>query len=823
MTQVANSKNVVFPVTGMTCAACTDHVGNALQDLTSVEDAFVNLATEKATIKVSGEPPSVEDINKTLENAGYGLGSDSIPLAIDGMTCTACVSHVESALTSLEGVTEANVNLATERSRVRYVPGLTSISEMRDAVTEAGYKAQRVEDGPYDYGSTDRDTIVLLSKACISIIAAALIMAAMVFPYPDKVFGLSFNLIFLAIASPIQIWAASQFYVSAWSALRHATTNMNTLIAIGTSVAYFYSAVQVILELIGVSKAPDHIYFDASCAIIGLVLLGRMLESRARRLASGSIRALLNLHPDVATVIRDGQEIRIPTEDVLIGDVIFVRSGERFPVDGNIISGTTSANESMLTGESMPVAKSTDDNVFAATVNGEGSVTYQATGIGKDTVHSQIIQLVEEAQGSKAPIQRVADQISAYFVPTIVIISALTFCVWLTIGPEPSFYNAVKVSVAVLVIACPCAMGLATPTAVVVGTGKAASSGILFRNAESIEVSGKVDLVVFDKTGTLTLGKPVVSAITPYSGISEQELLRVAASIEYQSGHPLAKAIVNRFNELDIPYEKVQQFTSIPGMGASGVLDNQSTSVAVGNRKYLTSIGVEVPAKNSSEQEIVGSEAHVSINGSYAGRIDFEDIPRPGAKDAVSGLKEMGIEVALLSGDNRYAAQNIANAIGIDNALSEVSPEDKMSVIKKFQSQGKTVAMVGDGVNDAPALETSDLGIALAGGSEVAIQSADVTVITNDINSIPEVIELSQSSMRTIRQNLGWAFGYNVFLIPIAAGIVYPFIHLLGGEIPTILKPLLGDQGFLNPIAAAGAMALSSISVVLNSLRLKYR
>ena len=823
MTQVANSKNVVFPVTGMTCAACTDHVGNALQDLTSVEDAFVNLATEKATIQVTGELPSVEDINKTLENAGYGLGSDSITLAIDGMTCTACVSHVESALTSLEGVTEANVNLATERSRVRYVPGLTSISEMRDAVTEAGYKAQRVEDGPYDYGSTDRDTIVLLSKACISIIAAALIMAAMVFPYPDKVFGLSFNLIFLAIASPIQIWAASQFYVSAWSALRHATTNMNTLIAIGTSVAYIYSAVQVILELKGVSEAPDLIYFDASCAIIGLVLLGRMLESRARRLASGSIRALLNLHPDVATVIRDGQEIRIPTEDVLIGDVIFVRSGERFPVDGNIISGTTSANESMLTGESMPVAKSTDDKVFAATVNGEGSVTYQATGIGKDTVHSQIIQLVEEAQGSKAPIQRVADQISAYFVPTIVIISALTFCVWLTIGPEPSFYNAVKVSVAVLVIACPCAMGLATPTAVVVGTGKAASSGILFRNAESIEVSGKVDLVVFDKTGTLTLGKPVVSAITPYSGISEQELLRVAASIEYQSGHPLAKAIVNRFNKLNIPYEKVQQFTSIPGMGASGVLDNQSTSVAVGNRKYLTSIGVEVPAKNSSEQEIVGSEAHVSINGSYAGRIDFEDIPRPGAKDAVSGLKEMGIEVALLSGDNRYAAQNIANAIGIDNALSEVSPEDKMSVIKKFQSQGKTVAMVGDGVNDAPALETSDLGIALGGGSEVAIQSADVTVITNDINSIPEVIELSQSSMRTIRQNLGWAFGYNVFLIPIAAGIVYPFIHLLGGEIPTILKPLLGDQGFLNPIAAAGAMALSSISVVLNSLRLKYR
>ena len=823
MTQVANSKNVVFPVTGMTCAACTDHVGNALQDLTSVEDAFVNLATEKATIQVTGELPSVEDINKTLENAGYGLGSDSITLAIDGMTCTACVSHVESALTSLEGVTEANVNLATERSRVRYVPGLTSISEMRDAVTEAGYKAQRVEDGPYDYGSTDRDTIVLLSKACISIIAAALIMAAMVFPYPDKVFGLSFNLIFLAIASPIQIWAASQFYVSAWSALRHATTNMNTLIAIGTSVAYFYSAVQVILELIGVSEAPDHIYFDASCAIIGLVLLGRMLESRARRLASGSIRALLNLHPDVATVIRDGQEIRIPTEDVLIGDVIFVRSGERFPVDGNIISGTTSANESMLTGESMPVAKSTDDKVFAATVNGEGSVTYQAKGIGKETVHSQIIQLVEEAHGSKAPIQRVADQISAYFVPTIVIISALTFCVWLTIGPEPSFYNAVKVSVAVLVIACPCAMGLATPTAVVVGTGKAASSGILFRNAESIEVSGKVDLVVFDKTGTLTLGKPVVSAITPYTSISEQELLRVAASIEYQSGHPLAKAIVNRFNELNIPYEKVQQFTSIPGMGASGVLDNQSTSVAVGNRKYLTSVGVEVPAKNSSEQEIVGSEAHVSINGSYAGRIDFEDIPRPGAKDAVSGLKEMGIEVALLSGDNRYAAQNIANAIGIDNALSEVSPEDKMSVIKKFQSQGKTVAMVGDGVNDAPALETSDLGIALAGGSEVAIQSADVTVITNDINSIPEVIELSQSSMRTIRQNLGWAFGYNVFLIPIAAGIVYPFIHLLGGEIPTILKPLLGDQGFLNPIAAAGAMALSSISVVLNSLRLKYR
>ena len=822
MTQVANSKNVVFPVTGMTCAACTNHVGNALQDLNEVEDVFVNLATEKATIQVSGDLPSLEAINKSLKNAGYGLGSDSITLAIDGMTCTACVSHVESALRSLGGVTEANVNLVTERGSIRYVPGLTSISEMRAAVTEAGYKSQHVQDGPYDYGSTDRDTIILVSKASISIIAAALIMSAMVFPYPDRVFGLSLNLIFLAIASPIQIWAASQFYVSAWSALRHGTTNMNTLIAIGTSVAYCYSAVQVILELIGVSEPPDHIYFDASCAIVGLVLLGRMLESRARRLASGSIRALLDLHPDVATIIKDGKETRVPTEDVVIGDQIFVRSGERFPVDGNIIDGTTSANESMLTGESMPVAKGADDKVFAATVNGEGSVTYQATGIGKDTVHSQIIQLVEEAQGSKAPIQRLADHISAYFVPTIVILAAITFCIWLTLGPEPSFYNAVKVSVAVLVIACPCAMGLATPTAVVVGTGKAASSGILFRNAESLEVSGKVDLVVFDKTGTLTMGEPIVSVITPSPNISEQELLRVAASVEYQSGHPLGKAIVNRFNELDIPYGKVKQFTSVPGMGASGTIDDENTLVAVGNRRYLSSIGVNVPTQNSPIQEIHGSEAHISIDGSYAGKIDFEDRPRPDARDAVSDIKAMGIEVALLSGDNRYATQNVAKEIGIEKVQSEVSPEEKMDFIKEFQSQGKIVAMVGDGVNDAPALETSDLGIALGEGSEVAIQSADVTVITNDIKSIAKVIELSQSSMRTIRQNLGWAFGYNIFLIPIAAGIVYPFIHLLGGEIPTILKPLLGNQGFLNPIAAAVAMALSSISVVLNSLRLKY-
>ncbi|MEC9279108.1 MAG: heavy metal translocating P-type ATPase, partial [Chloroflexota bacterium] len=729
MTQVANSKNVVFPVTGMTCAACTNHVGNALQDLNEVEGVFVNLATEKATIQISGDLPSLEAINKSLKNAGYGLGSDSITLAIDGMTCTACVSHVESALRSLGGVTEANVNLVTERGSIRYVPGLTSISEMRAAVTEAGYKSQHVQDGPYDYGSTDRDAIILLSKASISIIAAVLIMSAMVFPYPDKVFGLSLNLIFIAIASPIQIWAASQFYVSAWSALRHGTTNMNTLIAIGTSVAYCYSAVQVILELIGVSEGPDHIYFDASCAIVGLVLLGRMLESRARRLASGSIRALLDLHPDVATIIKDGKETRVPTEDVVIGDKIFVRSGERFPVDGNIIDGTTSANESMLTGESMPVAKGADDKVFAATVNGEGSVTYQATGIGKDTVHSQIIQLVEEAQGSKAPIQRLADHISAYFVPTIVILAAITFCIWLILGPEPSFYNAVKVSVAVLVIACPCAMGLATPTAVVVGTGKAASSGILFRNAESLEVSGKVDLVVFDKTGTLTMGEPIVSAITTSPNISEQELLRVAASIEYQSGHPLGKAIVNRFNELDIPYGKVKQFTSVPGMGASGTIDDENTLVAVGNRRYLSSIGVNVPTQNSPIQEIHGSEAHISIDGSYAGKIDFEDRPRPDARDAVSDIKAMGIEVALLSGDNRYATQNIAKEIGIEKVQSEVSPEEKMDFIKEFQSQGKIVAMVGDGVNDAPALETSDLGIALGEGSEVAIQSADVTVI----------------------------------------------------------------------------------------------
>ena len=822
MTQVANSKNVVFPVTGMTCAACTNHVENALQDLNEVESVSVNLATEKATIQVSGDQPSIEAINKSLKDAGYGLGSDSITLAIDGMTCTACVSHVESALRSLGGVTEANVNLATERGTIRYVPGLTSISEMRTAVTDAGYKSQHVQDGPYDYGTTDRDTIILFSKASISIIASILIMSAMIFPYPDKVFGLSLNLIFLVIASPIQIWAASQFYVSAWSALRHGTTNMNTLIAVGTSVAYFYSAVQVILGLMRVSDPPDHIYFDASCAIVGLVLLGRILESRARRLASGSIKALMELHPDTATIIRDGKEVRVSTEDVIVGDTIFVRSSERFPVDGTIIDGTTSANESMLTGESMPVAKGTDDKVFAATVNEEGSVTYQATGIGKDTVHSQIIQLVEEAQGSKAPIQRLADHISAYFVPTIVILAAITFCIWLILGPEPSFYNAIKVSVAVLVIACPCAMGLATPTAVVVGTGKAASSGILFRNAESLEVSGKVDLVVFDKTGTLTMGEPTVSAITPSTNISEQELLRVAASVERQSGHPLGKAIVNRFNELNMPYGKVRQFTSVPGMGASGNIDNENTLVAVGNRRYLTSIGVNIPAQSSSIKDLHGSEAHISLDGSYVGKIDFEDQPRPDAKDAVSDLKAMGIEVALLSGDNRYATQNVASEIGIEKVQSEVSPKEKMAFIKEFQSQGKIVAMVGDGVNDAPALETSDLGIALGGGSEVAIQSADVTVITNDIKSIPNVIELSRSSMRTIRQNLGWAFGYNILLIPIAAGIVYPFLHLSGGEIPAVLKPLLGSQGFLNPIAAAGAMALSSISVVLNSLRLKY-
>ena len=800
---------ITVPITGMTCAACVTHVGNALEGIPGVSHAVVNLATEKATIRSDNAIPSIPTLSNALEDSGYGLRIENITLAIEGMTCAACVSHVESALLSVNGVTKASVNLATERASVGYISGITSVSDMRASVGESGYQATRVGEGEYDYGSTERETKDLIRRMSVSIAGAILIMAIMLIPEISNLFPFESKLVLLVLATPVQIWAGREFYLSAWGALKHRTSNMNTLVAVGTSAAYGYSLAVTILSLAGINIGEGHTYFDASCAIIGLVLLGRLLESKARRRAAGSIKSLIEMNPDKARLIRKG-EVTVSVEEVIVGDVVIVRPGERFPVDGIVSEGSGSVDESMLTGESLPVQKKPGDQVFGATINGSGSLIYTASRVGRDTAHARIVQLVEEAQGSKAPVQRLADTVSSYFVPIILTVAILTFITWLLIGPSPSYLSAIKTSVAVLVIACPCAMGLATPTAVMVGTGRGASMGVLFRNAESLEQMQKIDTMVFDKTGTLTMGMPSVTDIIPHGNLSSKELLRLAGSVEARSEHPLAAAVLRKCEEENVSLIKVTEFEATPGMGAVAVVEGKS--VAVGSVAFMKSRGLR-PA--SSESTL--GEALVTVDGKINGKIKFSDEPRKESLPTVSALQEMGINVVLLSGDRRQVAESVAEQLGITRVESEISPSEKANRIRKFQAEGQIVAMVGDGINDSPALAQADVGIAIGGGTDAAIEASDVTLVRNDLALIADAVSLSRASIHTIRQNLIWAFGYNIFLVPLAAGVMYPFFQ---GDVPTVLTPLLGDHGFLNPIAAAGAMALSSVSVVLNSLRL---
>ena len=762
-----------------------------------------------------------------------------IILNIGGMTCASCVHHVETALTEMPGVVAASVNLATERATVEYQGGVT-LEDLRNAVEDAGYTVPGVagdetnEEADSERMAHTKEMKELRLKFLVSMGLGLLIFMGSFKEWFPWMPGILQNWYVLwALATPVQFWCGAQFYQAGLSAARHGTTNMNTLIALGTSVAYFYSAVITAFpslfesvtshgaEHVAGSVMPEAmVYFDTAAIIIALILLGRFLEARAKGQTSEAIRKLMGLRPKTARVVRDGQEQDIPLEQVIVGDVVVVRPGERVPVDGQVTEGASALDESMLTGESMPVEKTAGSMVYGATMNRTGSFQFRTTKVGRDTALSQIIRLVEEAQGSKAPIQRMADLVSSYFVPAVIVAAALTFALWFFLGPDPAFTFAMLNMVAVLIIACPCALGLATPTSIMVGTGKGAEYGILIRNAEALERAHKVRTVVLDKTGTLTQGKPVVTDILVTDGITEGDLLRLAASAERGSEHPLGEAIVTAARQRGLALETVTAFKAVPGHGIEAQVNGYA--LHLGNLALMRAQGFALNglADRATELSAQGkTPMFVAVGGRAKGVIAVADTIRPGAKEAVAEMHRLGLEVVMLTGDNRRTAEAIAKQAGIDRVMAEVLPDQKAEQIKALQAEGKVVAMVGDGINDAPALAQADVGIAIGTGTDVAMESAGITLMRSDLMGVPNAIALSKATIRNIKQNLFWAFFYNTALIPLAAGILY--LVFKDGGVPEGLRFFLGDYGFLNPVLAAAAMATSSVSVLTNALRLR--
>lgn len=727
---------------------------------------------------------------------------------VKGMHCASCVRVLEKALKKIDGVSEANINLATEKATVTYNSKMVTDEHLESAVAGVGYQA-RIKEGlqseDQEKEEKQRELVSLRKKVIVSLTLGGLILWGSFPGLMETAPAFLRNFwIQLVLATPVQFWAGLGFYKATIPALRHRTANMDTLVALGTSVAYGYSAVVAlfpqIIQKIGVEPEP---YFDVAAIIIGLILLGRYFEAKAKAGTSEAIKKLIGLQAKTARVLRDGKEVDILIEQVEIGDIVRVRPGEKIPVDGSILEGESSIDESMITGESIPVDKTRGDTVIGATINKSGTFTYKATKVGQSSVLSQIIKLVQEAQGSKAPIQRLADLISSYFVPIVIILAILTFVVWYVLGGSLLF--ALLNTVAVLIIACPCAMGLATPTAIMVGTGKGAEHGILIKDAQSLEIAHKINTIIFDKTGTLTKGKPEVTDVVSVNKLKENEILMLAASLEKGSEHSLAEAIVKKAEDEKLALSSVEGFKAIAGHGIEGFMGNKK--IFLGNRKLMEKEYVDFNIRQKEIEQLESEGKTVMMLGrgkEFVGLIAVADTIKESAKKGVVALQKMGIEVVMITGDNQRTANAIAREVGIKRVLAEILPDQKEEEVRKFQSEGKKVAMVGDGINDAPALAAADVGIAMGTGTDVAIETGDITLINKDLRSVALSIELSKKTMRTIKLNLFWAFGYNILLIPVAMGGLYPFFGIL-----------------LNPIFASFAMATSSISVVGNSLLLK--
>ncbi|MCL0044025.1 heavy metal translocating P-type ATPase [Dehalococcoidia bacterium] len=821
-------RHFTLSVQGMTCAACVAHVEAAITTVPGVIEAQVNLATEQ--VQVGYDPTNINalELIKAIDNAGYKAAANKATLKIGGMTCAACVFHVEKALSQLGNVVSVSVNLATEQAVLEYVGGISLLQVFRDTVADAGYSVESLDQDALAQDGQDslpqsRQFRILRSKFLVAAgLGIMLLLSSFKDWFPWMPLFSQERYFLWALATPVQFWAGAQFYRGAWSAAKYKTTNMNTLIALGTSVAYFYSVGVTLFPSLFIHGTLDiKVYFDTAAIIIALVLLGRLLEAQAKGKTSQTIRALMKLRPKMANVLRDELEVGVRIEDVLPGDVLIVRPGETIPVDGEVIGGVSSVDESMLTGESMPVEKLVGSLIFGGTVNGTGSFHFMASRVGQDTTLSQIIRLVEGIHGFKAPIQRLADMVSSYFVPLVITISAGTFSLWFLVGPEPALVSAILNSVAVLVIACPCALGLATPTAIVVGTGKGAEHGILVRNAEALEQAHKIQTVIIDKTGTLTHGTPVTTDIAVQDGVTKDEVLVLAASVEYGSEHPLSNAIVNAARARQLTLEQATGFKTLLGHGVQAVVRGEP--VTIGNLALMKDIGVpdNTPLESIAiEFSSVGkTPMFVAVGQLLVGVIAVSDTLRLGSREAVESMHKLGLEIVMLTGDNHRTAEAIGMEAGIDQVLSEVLPTQKANHVRAFQKAGKVVAMVGDGINDSPALTQADVGIAMGTGSDVAIETADITLMRADLRGISSAIELSKATMRTIKQNLFWAFFYNAALIPVAAGVLY--FAYSEGDVPAELQYALGTHGFLNPVLAAAAMALSSVSVVVNSLRLR--
>lgn len=805
-------KTKILNIEGMTCAACAKAVERVTKKLQGVENSTVNIATEKLTITYDEGKVNLEDILNSIDKAGYKGTIDTIEriIAIEGMTCAACAKAVERAVKKIEGVMEANVNIATEKLNVIYEPSIVEITDIKQGIAKAGYKGKDVEEIKKDDNKSEDESKKLWRRFIISAIFTVpllyISMGHMMGLYIPKALDpmnhpLTFALIQLLLVIPV-MYVGRRFYKVGLKALKLKSPNMDSLISIGTIAAFLYGLFAIYEISKGNLKYAMDLYFESAATILTLITLGKYLESVSKGKTSEAIKKLMGLAPNTANIIRDNKEIEIPIEEVIVGDIVVVKPGERLPVDGEILEGTTAIDESMITGESIPVEKEEGNKVIGASINKNGYIKYKATKVGKDTVLAQIIKLVEDAQGSKAPIAKLADVISGYFVPIVMGLALLGGLIWFIAGKDLIFVLTIFISV--LVIACPCALGLATPTAIMVGTGKGAENGILIKSGEALENAHKIKAIIFDKTGTITEGKPKVTDIICYD-IEERELLYLAASAEKASEHPLGEAIVEKAAQVGISLEQVVDFKAISGKGIEANIKEQR--IFLGNIKLMKekNIALGTSIDNIEKLSLQGKTPMiVAINEEIKGIIAVADTIKPSSKRAIEKLHAMGIKVTMLTGDNKNTAKAIGKEVGIDNVIAEVLPENKAEEVKNLQHQGYKVAMVGDGINDAPALVAADVGIAIGSGTDIAIESADIVLVKSDLMDVPMAIDLSKKTIKNIKENLFWAFGYNTLGIPIAMGLLYAF----GGPL-------------LNPMIAALAMSFSSVSVLLNALRLK--